>query len=174
LRERLRAAQLDLVPPVPETDVVAFEARHQIRLPDEYRLFITEISAGGDGPGIDGLMEFAGDDEFERLAHPFPLTALWNWDQDPKADDAAIDLCKDGWLCLGHEGCTSEWVLIVTGEQRGQVWDVSSEGAQPCAPALNFLDWYELWFDWHENGEKQAWWDVVWADYANAAATDLG
>ena len=39
-----------LNPPLKEFDVAAFEEKHHIRLPDDYRQFITEIGNDGAGP----------------------------------------------------------------------------------------------------------------------------
>jgi hypothetical protein len=39
------------------------------------------------------------------------------------------------------------WALIVTGSQRGQVRLAASEGALPCDPQADFLQWYERCLD---------------------------
>jgi hypothetical protein len=80
-----------LNPPRPETDVSAFEQRHRIRLPSEYRHFITQIGDGGAGPYygifplgfIDGtsgeLHQWEeGDGFIGVLSTPFPLHGAWN------------------------------------------------------------------------------------------------
>ena len=38
-----------LNPPLPEDEAIAFEQRHAIRLPADYRHFITQIGNGGAG-----------------------------------------------------------------------------------------------------------------------------
>lgn len=37
----------------------------------------------------------------------------------------------DGALFLGDDGCGMYWALIVTGAQRGYVWNICDVGAQP-------------------------------------------
>jgi hypothetical protein len=39
-----------LNPPVPEALIDAFEDRHRLRLPEDYRYFMTQIGSGGAGP----------------------------------------------------------------------------------------------------------------------------
>src|SRR5512142_2282534 len=69
---QLRAARADtfgatshlflLNPPLPEADVISFERRHKVSLPDDYRRFITEIGNGGAGPYY-GVFPFGKDDD---------------------------------------------------------------------------------------------------------------
>ncbi len=53
----------------------------------------------------------------------------------------------DGHLYLGTEGCGEDWVLVVSGPERGCVWNLSDVGAVPCTPPSDFLEWYERWLD---------------------------
>lgn len=83
-------------PPISLSIIEEFEARHGIRLPDDYRCFITEIGNGGAGPYY-GLFPFGQqDDELSwkegdligDVAQPFPHVEAWNlpvsfWDQEP-------------------------------------------------------------------------------------------
>ena len=85
-----------LNPPIPVSTIEEFEARHGIRLPDDYRHFVTEIGNGGAGPYY-GLFPFGELDEglsWEQgdligdVAQPFPHVEAWNlpvsfWDQEP-------------------------------------------------------------------------------------------
>jgi hypothetical protein len=79
-----------LNPPLTEVDVAAFEREHSLRLPHDYRQFLTDIGNGGAGPfyGISPLGEM--DDNFGLqnwqendgvvgvLSEPFPLQDEWN------------------------------------------------------------------------------------------------
>ncbi|HXX18560.1 MAG TPA: SMI1/KNR4 family protein [Candidatus Acidoferrum sp.] len=80
-----------LNPPVAEADLVAFELKHHIHLPADYRHFLREIGNGGAGSfygifplgtmdGLGGKLEaWAERDDFVGiLAQPFPLTEAWN------------------------------------------------------------------------------------------------
>src|SRR3954471_13202596 len=85
-----------LDPPLPVAVIEAFEGRHGVSLPEDYRHFITEVGNGGAGPYY-GLLPFAKDDEDRdgeggglvgAPGKPFPHTAAWNlpgsfWDGEP-------------------------------------------------------------------------------------------
>ncbi len=62
----------------------------------------------------------------------------------------------DGTLVLGHDGCGMYWHLVITGPERGQVWQITDVGAQPCAPRRDFFSWYEYWLDGHDD-----WWSAL-------------
>lgn len=85
-----------LNPPIPVSTIEEFEARHGIRLPDDYRYFITEIGNGGAGPAY-GLFPFGQvedgrsweeGDLVGNVSQPFPHVEAWNlpdsfWAQEP-------------------------------------------------------------------------------------------
>src|SRR5690348_6488288 len=56
------AHQYKLNPPLPVSVVEAFEGTHGISLPEDYRLFLTEIGNGGAGPCY-GVLPFGKDDD---------------------------------------------------------------------------------------------------------------
>jgi hypothetical protein len=81
-----------------------------------------------------------------RPSRPFPLTADWQWEDEPEPDQALKEaVFNDGHLFLGTQGCGEDWLLVVTGSERGRIWNRADVGAGPCN--LNFLDWYERWLD---------------------------
>ena len=47
----VEAHGFELGPPLPEAVVTEFEERHEVTLPAEYRLVVTELGDGGAGPG---------------------------------------------------------------------------------------------------------------------------
>jgi hypothetical protein len=95
------AHRFQLNQPLPETEVTGFERKHKVRLPPDYRQFITAVGNGGAGPfyGIfpigkmdDNfeLREWQEDDGFVGvLSEPFSLTADWNDLRGMPADDLA-------------------------------------------------------------------------------------
>lgn len=51
-----------LNPPLPASVVEAFEERHRVTLPEDYRFFLTEFGDGGAGP-YSGVLPFGRDDD---------------------------------------------------------------------------------------------------------------
>jgi len=90
------AHDYELQPPLPLSAIEAFEREHGIRLPEDYRYFITEIGNGGAGPYY-GLFPFGQDDDavsweegelIGDVSRPFPHVEAWNlpdsfWEQEP-------------------------------------------------------------------------------------------
>ncbi|MEU5387448.1 SMI1/KNR4 family protein [Kitasatospora cineracea] len=124
--------------------VHAFEARHGVVLPEPYRTFVAEIADGSrSGPpdyGLIGLAALPSDWGAGRpareLSRPFPLTAAWNWESDEETPEEELDtlveqVCNDGSIVLGTDGCGMYWHLIVTGPHRGHIWFVADVGATP-------------------------------------------
>lgn len=74
-------------PTLSEEEVVAFEARHGVQLPDDYRQFLMRVGNGGAGPDygvfplgqMDNGFDFGPWDDFVGdLSKPFPHTQAWN------------------------------------------------------------------------------------------------
>jgi hypothetical protein len=93
------AHEFVLDPPVPVAEIEAFEQEHQIRLPEDYRHFITTIGNGGAGPAY-GVFRFGEQDDghdfctwsegylLGDVSQPFPHSDTWNlppafWDEEP-------------------------------------------------------------------------------------------
>src|SRR4051794_17271566 len=98
-RRRVFGASLHeyrLNPPLSGTVIEAFEVRHRVRLPEDYRHFMTVIGDGGAAPYY-GVLPFGKDDEDRDWgggwlvgapSKPFPHTTAWNlpdsfWDGEP-------------------------------------------------------------------------------------------
>ena len=86
-----------LNPPLAVAVLEAFEQDHQIRLPEDYRYFMTQVGNGGAGPAY-GLFPFGHDDEgrwgevlpIGDIGQPFPHVEAWNldasfWEGEPNA-----------------------------------------------------------------------------------------
>src|SRR5690242_2351707 len=88
--------QYKLNPPLPVSVIAAFEERHGVSLPEDYRRFVTEVGNGGVGPYY-GVLPFGKDDDDRDWeggglvgdpSQPFPHTTAWNlpesfWDGEP-------------------------------------------------------------------------------------------
>ncbi|MGW0212505.1 SMI1/KNR4 family protein [Streptomyces sp. NPDC003233] len=137
--------------------VRAFETEHGVMLPEPYRTFVAEVTDGSyQGPPEYGLVGLVEGGAKQKLAEPFPLSGAWLWEEDegPYEDpDAVIEqVGRDGSLMLGTDGCGMDWHLIVTGPHRGQIWQITGEGAFPfgaefgCTTAESgFAGWVRHW-----------------------------
>lgn len=149
-----------LNPPLPETEVEKFEKQHSISLPEDYRDFIINVGNGGDGPAEYGLLklgEFKSNDVpnylnngyKDKLKKEFPFKDFWLWDGKEKECDfkEKLESTEHGCLVLGNDGCGMYWLLIVNGDSKGQIWQTTEMGIQPCLPYLSFTQWYKNWLE---------------------------
>lgn len=151
-----------LYPVVAEHDVAGFEARQEISLPIDYRAFITQVGAGGAGPGyglfafdrsdladaLEGTdwISFAERSTFYGTAHRH--TAAWVFDLDFNDIESVRKESRDqmtGTWMLADHGCASWDYLIVTGEACGQVWN--ADGLDNAPVHDSFSGWYGSWLD---------------------------
>ncbi|MCA9616287.1 MAG: SMI1/KNR4 family protein, partial [Myxococcales bacterium] len=83
----------ELRAPLTSDELAAAEAQFGVSLPEDYAFFLTELGAGGAGPGY-GLFPLVldertwkwSDEDGQRpgdLASPFPHTSEWNFDDHP-------------------------------------------------------------------------------------------
>jgi hypothetical protein len=92
--------KFELNPPLTEGEVAAFERKHKISLPADYRAFLIHLGNGGAGPYY-GLFKLGEADTghgggwqdpawlIGDLAQPFPHTAAWNQRSGaPECDEA--------------------------------------------------------------------------------------
>jgi hypothetical protein len=143
-----------LRPPLDGASVAAFESRHNVVLPAEYRRFLLEVGSCGAGPHyglypLDGSgMQAVDIAERERpghLAASFPHTAAWNPVGTISAAEYAADARTAGSLVVCHFGCGAVYRLIVTGAARGQVWFDDRCSAAGLIPGPSFDRWYGEW-----------------------------
>ncbi|MGC5054392.1 SMI1/KNR4 family protein [Micromonospora sp. DT48] len=150
-----------LGPVLPEGEVVGFEKRHGVRLPPDYRGFITTIGHGGPGrfggagpfygllPIEDWDLTLEGDLDVTMLARPFPaepgrVYEDWLAQAAPGEDDEPYR----GTLALSHQGCGDLSLLVLSGPARGRVVDTHPGKQGPrFTPDPDFLSWYERWLD---------------------------
>jgi hypothetical protein len=124
----------DLNPPLGEAELRAFEERHDLTLPPDYRYFLREIGNGGLGPyyGISPLASGA------NLSQPFPARQT--------TDVVSIDDLEDfpGVLEVSEYGCGGYYHLVVRGDCYGQVW-FSESDSRYAAPS--FYEFYTAWLN---------------------------
>ncbi|MEO3818007.1 hypothetical protein [Plantactinospora sp. B24E8] len=161
-----REHRFELRAPLSEDVVAEFEARHDVALPPEYRIFLTELGDGGAGPGY-GLRPLA--DSCGPSCRPGHLAQaspylpgpryLDDWEQryeEPPGPDRTF---LRGTLRIADHGCSLFTQLVVTGPARGRLFNLDDEG--PVGPYVvedaDFLAWYERWLD-----ETVAGYDTGW------------
>ncbi len=167
IQQKVRENGKRLNPCLPEASIADFERKHGVRLPGEYRAFLLHVGNGGVGPpdyGLARLGEIASDlspnekkrwMDFPRIAEPFPFSKTWCWERGDKTNEGTREQVDCGSIYLGNDGCGMYWHLIVTGPDRGRVWQLTGEGITPTVPKRNFLEWYEDCLDAVQN-----WWNL--------------
>jgi len=144
-----------LNPPLSEAEVATFEEEQGIRLPEDYRQFLTQAGNGGAGPyfGLlplekwdDAVLEEAPD----YLARPSPLRP--DQPEDTPWEEALGCTWEElfqGTLALVHQGCAYYALLVVSGVYRGRVVYVSLDcgGTPYFVHHADFLSWYKRWLD---------------------------
>ncbi len=87
----------------------------------------------------------------QELSAPFMLDKFWIWEDDERDLHTIEAEMKNqvyrGNIELIHLGCCMSYRLIVTGKCRGEVWNFTDVGVQPCCERQDFLGWFELWLD---------------------------
>ncbi|MFE9409568.1 SMI1/KNR4 family protein [Streptomyces sp. NPDC006704] len=134
--------QFCLGPKLAEARVAAFEAEHNIALPDAYRQFLTHIGGSGAAPFY-GLMPL---DQCSLLVMNPPGEP-----GTPRGFDDAGPGDHEGALFLHviEMGCTDVCLIAVTGPLTGRVLIGNSDGfwGPNVSSATDFLDWYERWLN---------------------------
>ena len=163
--EKLYDRRAHLGAPLSEDQISTFEDEHGIVLPDAYHEFLLMIGNGGDGPPYYGCAELgcaakdmSPDQQFLWTAlpdidEPFPFTAPWIWENGDDSNEGTREETSHGSVYIGNDGCGQYWHLIVTGPERGNVWQFCGVGIVPTIPRRDYLQWYEDWLDGVEN-----WW----------------
>jgi hypothetical protein len=146
IHEKLRKASLRLEPPLCDEEVAAFEARHGVVLPVEYRYFITRCGNGGAGPwyGLLPLAKWAYGVDDREITESYLATPSHF---GTAADDSSRPY-RQGTIALAEEGCGFLSVLVVSGVSSGRVVGTDGGFTAPFYYAApNFLAWYESWLD---------------------------
>jgi WD40 repeat protein len=153
IRLKIAKRELKLQPPAELSEVEAIEALCGVTLPLGFRRFVTEIGNGGGGPPAYGLVPLLESVKLYCQALqpqvPFPFTegCFWEDEEEARRTELTEASLYKGFLYLGTDGCGMDWVLITSGTERGQVWQITEMGAHPVTPRRDFLSWYEYWVD---------------------------
>ncbi len=150
-------------PPISEEEAAAFEAEKGIRLPEDYRRFITTIAGAGSQPFY-GLMPLR--QKEASVEKPFPYTPdhilyflhMTEEEMDQFYDEDAPFTADNGLVALCTEGDGMDSVLVVNSsdpDTYGTVWyyDLANDcGIIPMrdketGKIFRFLDWLEYWAD---------------------------
>lgn len=161
-------------------EISSFEQEYKISLPKEYKLFLLNIGNGGIGPdyGLLSLQDSIWDTKLKnsskiKITSPFLYTDSWNenwiadldWDNGERPDDAKLNEYMDvkhisGCLQIGHIGHGCTYLLVVNGQEYGNIWIDDRADYGGLNPVLskngqrvNFAEWYIDWLN--EELEKQ-------------------
>lgn len=172
-----------LNPPVPASSLVEFEKEFGVALPDDFAAFLTQLGDGGAGPyyGLYPLKKIVAQlrrsQQYCRdrnlrppdLVRRFPFTRDDALSVVGKAksdlvvpeDDVALEGEVDGAIEICEYGCGGFFWLVVSGEQRGNVWSTDGCAWWPAAEdtsRMDFLWWYESELDrWLAPGAIERW-----------------
>ncbi len=154
-----------LKPPASLERVRALEEKLQIRLPEDYVYFLTQISNGGAGPyyGLYSLEELERRQECapqNNMQEPFINKALtkekWNGAVDlmENGDDDQYDKVYQqittGVFIIGTQGCSYDHLLMCEGSERGKIvyidWNLDYD-YPPFLTKMSFWDWYIGFFE---------------------------
>ncbi|GBF75082.1 hypothetical protein PA598K_03464 [Paenibacillus sp. 598K] len=147
-------------------ELADWQATYQIKLPEPYAQFLTEVGDGGAGPfyGLYSLEKATSYTESDALTatcmlYPGMAKEEWNHLIEPLISDedisdseyeAARNRVLGGMLCIGTQGCDYDMYLVLEGQHKGRV--VYTSDFHPDHPFFfvyedNILDWYERWLD---------------------------
>lgn len=148
-----RAHQYRLNPPLSVKEVEEVEQRTGVRLPEQYRQFVTELGDGGPGPGYgiyslgQALRDERSPERLASLARPFPA---------PKTPAEVQELpnLPPGLLAVCSVGGGGEYCLVLAGPERGYVWVTNADGE--WSPAVN-----ESWLLTQPDVQSAGWLEVA-------------
>ena len=167
--------QVFINPTISEEEVSEIEKRNNIILPKDYREFIIKIGNGCIGPrqGLLSLQESMFDFKLRdnpaiNLSKPFPYNEKWNedewidaidWDGGERPDDEVLEKYMStnhitGCLQICHIGHGATYLLVVNGEEYGNMWldgRIDYGGLKPLlnekGERVSFISWFTEWLD---------------------------
>lgn len=156
--------------PLSEKQILNYENNNNIKLPSDYRRFISTIACGGTQPfyGLVSLLKQKNHYEDFDVSAPFPYKVSAPLDLSKLSDEEYDNLFKfdendrikpdAGYIVLCDEGCGMYNILIVNSEDEetyGTTWFYDLANDFGIFPIMNpktnqpmhFLDWFEYWID---------------------------
>jgi len=142
-------------PKLSTTVIKDFEKKHDITLPEDYRLYLQLVGNGNGTPwreraaaweragaGPDhGLYPLAETVNGNRVSQPFPFTEKCEIEYDPE-DPWEGNI--PGLIEIADQGCTGTTHLVVNGKTFGTVWD-GAEYDYFYPTHLTFSQWMRAW-----------------------------
>ena len=167
------AHQYHLNPPVSEAEVLAFEEKYGVSLPEDYRAFVQTIGDANAqkldtmvgpyyglyafGTQVDDLLYKGSETYLKAPCALSPDMTQEEWEalsspllMDEEEEEYTQQCGKvfGGLLSLGSQGCAYYHALVLTGPYAGRVVNVNWDLLKPVfAFETNFLDWYERYLD---------------------------
>ncbi len=171
-----RFEKLSFNPTIGNEDIQDFEDANDVILPQGYKEFIRTIGNGGAAPGS-GLLPLdsgsscvdpriiseEGRDRIS-LAEGFPYREAWNdasYYDALETGDSNVDVLRGGYfstdhikgsICICDLGCGDLLLLVVKGEEAGNVWYDGRGNYSGIFPysykekeRVGFLEWYDIW-----------------------------
>ena len=139
--------EYQLSPPLSEEVIANWEARAEVKLPEEYRLFLRELGEGSAGPGF-GMRKLTETNLTPYLKEPFPLVEPFlglesidtskldreqEWEAYKKFAAEWDKIPHGGILFLTDYGCDIYGGLVLNGKYRGQIW-ISESNSPSYSP----------------------------------------
>ena len=144
-----------LNPPLPKSQVAAWEAEHSVSLPEAYRYFITNLGNGGYSPygdmfKLEDWWWHLVDTETQRKIWPSALFA-YEHPKTPEQRCTPIEAPANsslppiaGTIGVADEGCGCLSILVLAGPLRGRVCCLDLINVPYLYPQPDFLSWYEV------------------------------
>lgn len=151
-------------------EIEDFEKEHQITLPTDYRDFILTFGNGGCGPdygiltlktGILDIPHYPSESDLIKLSNEFRFNTFWDLEYSPEDDfeswqnEYENSKWCDGMLRICHQGCGIFLNLVITGNERGNIWvdDRANDGGiypynfHLGKDKTDFFNWYIDWIN---------------------------
>ena len=136
--------------PVPEKEIHHFEQKYGVILPHEYRNYLLEVGYDGYLSPLKESLERSynnwslGDSIPENMAEILqkPFSFRPSWELPPFDGDDVLQLkyhydqCYGGWLSILNTHVESSYILVLNGEEYGNVWLETIGGGGQIFPVI--------------------------------------